>query len=66
MRSVAGDAVELRLPWILLNVADPSSKRRIASDWAAGLENVPFENLTVSAATSAPDADGTALPSPLR
>ena len=65
------NAIELRLPWILLNVADPSSKQRIATDWEDGLSTVGFETVQVGAATSQPDAgaishavpgrDGTAL-----
>lgn len=52
--------VEVRLPWVLINVADPSSKRRIASAWEAGLETVDFETVAVGAATYAPTADGRA------
>jgi len=50
-----GSVVELRLPWVLLNVADPSSKRRIATDWAAGLDVTTFDDIDVGAATYAPD-----------
>ncbi len=53
----ARDVVEGRLPWVLLNVADPSSKRRIATDWERGLETAPFEAVTVGVATFEPDAD---------
>jgi len=55
---VATDAgtIEVRLPWLLLNVADPSSKRRIATDWDAGLETVAFENVRIGAATYDPRA----------
>jgi len=56
----AGDAVELKLPWVLLNVADPSSKRRIATDWDDGLATVPFDGVSVAAATYEPGADGSA------
>jgi hypothetical protein len=44
----------------LLNVADPSTKQRIASDWADGLAAVPFESVAVGAATYQPTADGQA------
>jgi hypothetical protein len=54
----AGSAVEARIPWVLLNVADPSSKRRIATDWESGLKTVPFEGVTVGAVTFTPRADG--------
>jgi len=52
--------VEVRVPWTLLNVADPSTRQRIASDWDAGLEAVSFESVTVGAATYRPDAAGRA------
>jgi hypothetical protein len=55
-----GDAVELKLPWILLNVADPSSERRIATDWSDGLATESFEGVSVAAATYEPSADGSA------
>jgi hypothetical protein len=55
-----GDTIEVRLPWVLLNVADPSSKERIATDWTDGLGTVGFDGVTVSAATFRPAADGSA------
>jgi len=54
--------IEVRLPWVLLNVADPSTKQRIASDWADGLATVPFESVAVGAGTYQPNADGQAQP----
>lgn len=54
----SGDAIEGRLPWVLLNVADPSSKQRIATAWDDGLDTVPFDGLSVGAATFAPGSDG--------
>jgi len=54
-----GGVVELRLPWILLNVADPSSKRRIRTDWAAGLDVTTFEGVEVGAVTYQPTGEGT-------
>jgi hypothetical protein len=54
------NAVEGRLPWVLLNVADPSGKRRIATDWADGLGTAEFEGVRVGALTFTPDADGRA------
>jgi len=56
----ANRTIELRIPWILLNVADPSTKQRIASDWSDGLDTVSFESVTVGAATYRPTADGQA------
>jgi hypothetical protein len=56
----SGRVVELRLPWVLLNVADPSSKRRIRTDWDAGLDVTSFDGIDISALTYAPDsANGT-------
>nr|WP_236044419.1 hypothetical protein [Halomicroarcula salinisoli] len=52
--------IELRLPWVLLNVADPSTKQRIASAWADGLDTVSFDTVTVGAATYRPDGTGAA------
>ena len=56
----AGDAIEGRLPWLLLNVADPSSKQRIATDWPDGLDTVGFDGVTIGAMTFVPRSDGTA------
>jgi len=52
--------IEVRLPWVLLNVADPSTKQRIASEWDDGLDTVSFESVSVGAATYRPDGDGQA------
>lgn len=57
-----GRVVELRVPWVLLNVADPSSKRRIATPWDAGLDVTEFDTVDVGAATYAPgESDGASL-----
>ena len=56
----ASRTIEIRIPWILLNVADPSTKQRIASAWSDGLDTVSFESVTVGAATYRPTADGRA------
>ena len=55
-----GSVVEFRLPWVLLNVADPSTKQRIRTDWADGLDVTDFDSLAVGAGTYAPDTDGIA------
>jgi hypothetical protein len=52
------NTIDGRLPWILLNVADPSSKQRIATDWDDGLDTVSFEGVSVGAATFIPNSDG--------
>ncbi|MHC3381422.1 hypothetical protein [Haloarcula sp. H-GB5] len=56
--SPADRTVEVRLPWVLLNIADPSTKQRIASDWSDGLETTSFDTITASAATYRPTTDG--------
>ncbi len=53
----SGNAIEGRLPWTLLNVADPSSKQRIATDWDDGLGTVPFDGVTVCAVTFTPESE---------
>ncbi|WP_336327493.1 hypothetical protein [Halovenus sp. HT40] len=58
--AAAENAIELRLPWILLNVADPSSKQRIATEWEGGLSAVDFESLQVGAATFLPETGAAA------
>ncbi|WP_276270585.1 hypothetical protein [Haloarcula litorea] len=58
---VAADAIELRLPWLLLNIADPSGKRRIATAWDDGLATEPFEDVAVAAGTYRPDSSGRAV-----
>lgn len=52
--------IEIRVPWVLLNIADPSTKQRIASAWEDGLATESFDSVTVGAATYHPDADGQA------
>lgn len=58
----SADAIELRLPWQLLNVADPSRRRRLGDFWTEGLNTYEeFDSLDIAAASYAPaDADGTA------
>ena len=60
--SPSNDAIELRLPWQLLNVADPSRCRRLGDFWTGGLDAYEtFESIDVAAASYTPtDADGTA------
>ncbi|WP_017343049.1 hypothetical protein [Halorubrum sp. T3] len=60
----SSDAIELRLPWGLLNVADPSRRRRLGDLWTDGLDtHETMESIDVAAASYAPDgADGTARP----
>lgn len=50
------NVIELRLPWILLNIADPSSKQRIATEWKDGLNTVNFDGLQVGAVTFSPES----------
>ncbi|MDB2250561.1 hypothetical protein PM033_02060 [Halorubrum ezzemoulense] len=60
--SPSNDAIEVRLPWQLLNVADPSRRRRLGDFWSEGLDDYEtFEAIDVAAASYVPvDADGTA------
>ncbi|GAA0519517.1 hypothetical protein SAMN04488066_10747 [Halorubrum aquaticum] len=68
--SPATDAVEVRLPWLLLNVADPSRRRRLGDLWADGVDAYePFEAIDVAAASYVPaggeddaEAPGSAAP----
>ena len=49
------DAIEVRLPWQLLNVADPSRRRRLGDVWTDGLDRYePFETIDVAAASYVP------------
>jgi len=56
-----GGVVELTLPWVLLNVTDPSSKRRIRTDWESGLDATTFEGVEIGVVTYQP-TDDTAQP----
>ncbi|WP_200530622.1 hypothetical protein [Halorubrum sp. LN27] len=58
------NAIELRLPWLLCNVADPSRRRRLGDFWRDGLDaDETFERIDVAAASYVPAAvDGTASP----
>ena len=58
----SADAIELRLPWQLLNVADPSRRRRLSDFWTEGLNTYEeFDSLDIAAASYSPaDADDTA------
>ena len=60
----SSDAIELRLPWGLLNVADPSRRRRLGDLWTDGLDSYEsIESIDVAAASYVPNgADGTARP----
>ena len=57
----AGDAIELRVPWLLLNVADPSTRLALGDFWAN--DEITFEEfdaISIGAATYAPDTEGMA------
>ena len=62
--SPSTDAIEVRLPWLLLNVADPSRRRRLGDFWNDGLGAYEsFEGIDVAAASYVPaDSEGTATP----
>ena len=53
--SPSADAIELRLPWLLLNVADPSRRRRLGDFWSNGMGTYEsFETIDVAAASYVP------------
>jgi hypothetical protein len=56
------DAIELRIPWLLLNVADPSQRQRLGDFWSDGIDSYePFETIDIAVASYLPsNADGTA------
>ncbi|WP_094529955.1 hypothetical protein [Halorubrum halodurans] len=59
--SPSTDAIEVRLPWLLLNVADPSRRRRLGDLWSDGVDEYePFEAIDVAAASYVPAGDGDA------
>lgn len=59
--SRSADAIELRLPWLLLNVADPSQRRAVGDFWnEAEITFEQFDSLSIAAGTYAPRADGSA------
>ena len=62
--SPTNDAIELRIPWLLLNVADPSQRKRLGDIWADGLDTYePFDAVEIAAASYTPtDTDGNAVP----
>ncbi|MFC5279825.1 hypothetical protein ACFPM1_13805 [Halorubrum rubrum] len=56
--SPSTDAIEIRLPWLLLNVADPSRRRRLGDLRTGGLDEYePFEAIDVAAASYVPAGD---------
>ncbi len=54
--------IEGRIPWVLLNIADPSTKQRIATNWSEGLSTVSFDHFSLTAGTYAPDSSGNGRP----
>ena len=57
--SAAENAIEIRLPWLLLNVADPSRRRRLGDFWTEGLDAYePIDQIEVAAASYVPDEPG--------
>ena len=58
-------AIEMRLPWLLLNVADPSDRRRLGEFWKDGLHAfAQFDSIEIAVASYLPDAAGDATPIP--
>jgi hypothetical protein len=59
--SASHDTIELRLPWALLNVSDPSQLRALGDPRGDEIPtDRPFDGIDIAAATYRPDADGTA------
>ena len=57
----AADVIELRLPWQLLNVRDPSRRVITGNIWEEGLgASLEIDDIGSAAVTYAPDADGKA------
>ncbi|UQZ37735.1 hypothetical protein C2I18_27525 [Paenibacillus sp. PK3_47] len=55
--------IELRLPWSLLNVKDPSTREIHGNVWDGGLQNSSFiEGIDIAVITYKPGADGNAAP----
>lgn len=61
--SAANDSIELRLPWALLNVSDPSQRRALGDPRGETIPvDRPFEGIDIAAATYRPDSQGTVSP----
>ena len=59
--SAAADTVELRLPWAVLNVSDPSQRRALGDPRGGEIPvDRPFDAIDIAAATYRPDTDGMA------
>ncbi len=59
--STESDVIELRIPWLLLNVADPSSRLALGDLWKEGVERYePFDSIATAAGTYAPGVDESA------
>lgn len=53
---VSEGSIELRLPWLMLNVADPSNRRRLGDLWEDGLDIFPgFDTIEIAVASFLPD-----------
>lgn len=59
------DVIEIRLPWLLLNVADPSSRLALANIWEGDVAQFEsFNSISLAAGTYKPRSDATAQPIP--
>lgn len=57
--------IELRIPWQLLNIKDPSGKLATGDVWKKGIEAVqPIEGIRLAALTYKPGQDGAAVALP--
>ncbi|MFC4989839.1 hypothetical protein [Saliphagus infecundisoli] len=51
----AEDTIEVRLPWLLINLRDPSRHETVADLWEDGIEGRTADGVSVAAATFAPE-----------
>ena len=59
------NAIEIRVPWLLLNIADPSTRLALADLRDGAIDRYEsFESVSVAAGTYAPTSDGEAKPIP--
>ena len=45
----------MRIPWLLINVRDPSRQESVADLWEAGLEGQTVDEISAAAVTIGPD-----------
>ena len=59
--SQSAGVIEIRIPWLLLNIGDPSSRLALGDLWEGEIDSFErFEDLSVSVGTYVPGPDGRA------